>query len=531
MLRKRTGIVVFAAVLAGAGGVILMGGMRAVLSAPAKSGGWVTYKDAQRGFTVTQPAGWMVRADSRSILVQDPSRRETVQMEVFTATPGKSAASHLRGLPEAQSALFPDAQVGAITPRKTKGDEAAGTLTYGGGAGSGRALCSITGGKGLLFVLAAPAGNFAAEQPTLTRIVKSLRFMAPAAGAKSASAGAAAAVRGLRFIPWTDPREHGFQIEVPVGWKTEGGAFSVGPTDLRIAYDVTSPGKDMQVVIGDPRLPSTIITPNEMLGAFDGQNGCLHYMEATEFNHSYLNTLGRQSLDNLVIGADHPLLEVSRQRTVQAQQMFGPSAEVDVNVGITEFSGLSKLTHKQIIGVVIGSTQRMTSHGIRADTTLWAPNTVVLSCNDDAKKTRNQQIVMAVFARVQQSYHENSAWVRRHAQAGAATGDAIRHKMQQDTQERIDQSKQISAEITQSSDAARKSSMGAYWGHVNADNERQRGFVNWMGDRTDVGGDGGATVNVPGGSKHYYRNGQTGDVLGTDSAYSPGVDFAPLTEK
>ncbi len=519
-----------AAALAGAAGLGLGAGVRSVQSAPVKgsgSNGWQTYKDAHLGFTVARPAGWTVRADTHSILVQDPGRSAAVLTEVFTASPGETAEGHLNTLAEEQTTLFPDVQIGDAAPQVSKGDEVAASLSYGNGTGQGRALCSIVNGKGMLFVLAAPLGSFAADQPVLTHIVKSLRFTVPAAGKTQTAAGE----RGLHFVSWTEPREHGFEIDVPQGWKAEGGSFSFGPTDLRIAYAVTSPAKDMQVVIGDPRLPSAFLAPNEMLGSRDGMNGCLHYMQAEEFNHWYLTNLGRQVLDNLVIGADHPLPEVSHQRTIMAQRQFGGSAEVEVNVGVTEFSGLSKETHKEITGIVIGSTQRMTSRGMMAATTTWVPSTMILTCNDDAAKARNQQTVMAVFKRIQQSYHENAAWVSRHAQEGAAQTEQVRRNMGQATQQMIQQSKERSAQITQSSDAARESSMGAYWGHVNADNEQQRGFTNYLGDRTDVTGADGVTHNVQSGSSHYYQNAQTGVIVGTDSAYSPGVDFTPLTER
>ncbi len=522
-----------------AGGMAFVGGVQSVQSTPAKgSSGWQTYKDSHLGFTVQRPAGWTVRADSHSIAVQDPARREVMLTEVFTALPSDSAEAHLSQLVASQAALFPNAHVSDVAPQPSKGDAVAASLSYGSGMGRGRVLCSIVNGKGMLFVLAAPGSSFAAEQPVLTRIVKSLRFTVPVASTGPANgaalltaAQAEAAVRGLHFVPWTDPHEHGFRVDVPKGWATEGGVFHTGPTDLRIGYWVTSPAKDMQVVMGDPRLPSTLVTPNEMLGTRDGMNGCSHYMLASEFNHWYLENLGKQGMENLTIGADHPLPDVSHQRTLAAQQMFGRSAEVEVSVGVTEFSGLSKLTHKQISGVVIGTTQRMTSRGMMANTTTWVPTVMVLTCNDGADKVRRQQIVMAVFARLQRSYHEDPAWVNRLSQEGAASGEQMRHNMEQTAGEAIARSQQRSEQITRSSDAARDASMGAYWGHVSADNERQRGFVNYMGDRTDVSDGSGGTTNAQSGSSHYYRDEQNGVVVGTDSAYSPGVDFTPLTER
>ncbi len=151
--------------------------------------------------------------------------------------------------------------------------------------------------------------------------------------------------------------------------------------------------------------------------------------------------------------------------------------------------------------------------------TTWSANPIILSCNDDSAKSRSQQTVLAVTTHLLQTFREDSAWVNgRSGEIGKATGDAL--------QRTGDRSRQIA----KNSDAARSASMGAYWGHVNADNERQRGFINYLGDRADVTDGSGKSYNVQGGSKHYYQNGQTGTILGTDSAYSPGVDFTPLTE-
>jgi hypothetical protein len=538
--KQNTAMGLTLAALAGAGGMILVAGARSVQSAPVQksSGGWQTYKDAHLGFTVARPAGWTVRADGRSIVVQDPARREVMLTEVFTASPGDTAEAHLNRLAQDQAALFPDAEISDAAPQPSKGDAVAASVSYGNGTGQGRALCSIVNGKGMLFVLAAPGSSFGEDQPVLAHIVKSLRFTVPAASAgaakgagRVAASQAAATVHGMQFVRWTDPREHGFQVDIPKGWTAEGGAFRSGPLDLRIGYWVTSPAKDMQVVMGDPRLPGTLVTPNEMLGARDGMNGCSHYMLAPEFNRWYLENLGRQSMDNVTIGADHPLPEFARQKTLEAQQVFGNMGEVEVSAGATEFSGLSKLTHKQISGVVIGTTQRMTMRGFGGGSTTWIPGAIVLTCNDDASKTRNQQIVMAVFARLQKSYHEDPAWLNKMNQEDGAANDQLRHNLAQNSQQMIADSKARSAEITRNSDAARDASMGAYWGHVNADNEQQRGFANYMGDRTDVAGADGVTHTVQSGSSHYYQNAQTGVVVGTDSAYSPGVDFTPLTER
>ena len=522
----KTAAVLAAVALAGSGGLLLRE-MQGAFAAPAQSGGQ-TYKDAHLGFAVARPAGWTVQADTHSILVQNRGRGEMVLMEAFTAAPGASAASYLERLPKAQAGLFPKAQVNGVTAQASKGDEVAASLSYrsASGPGQGRVLCSVVNGKGLLFVLAAPETRFTADQPVLTHIVKSLRFMAPAGsagGAKSAEAQSAAAVRGLHFVPWTDPHEHGFHIAIPQGWKADGGVFRFGPSDVRIAYQVMSPAKDMSVLVGDPRLPSAFEAPNRVTMP-EGQGNILHAMSALEFNRWYLNTFAGQVLDHVTIGAEHPLAEVSRQRTEILQRQSGGFGQPEASVGVTEFSGRSKASGKQIAAAIIGSTQRSSVPFAGGEITTWSASPIIASCNDDAGKARNQQIVMAVLGHILQTYREDPAWLNRRRQELGAVSQQI---TKEGEQRRI--------AIANADTEARGAIMGQFWGRVSAqksaDDEQQRGFANYMDDRTDVGGDGGATVNVRSGSSHYYRNGQTGVVVGTDSAYSPGVDFTPLTER
>ena len=501
------------------------------LPAPAQSvsaDGWLTDKDAARGFLVTHPAGWTVHADGHSILIQSQNHSQSVLAEGFNASPGETAQAHLTTLAEERATLFPDAQMIDLTHQRSAGDEVSGVFSYRATPemGRGRVLCSIVNGKGLVFVLAAPEKSFAAAQLTLTRIVQSLRFTVPTGSAaskgQSEAAQMAAVTQSLHFVPWTDPREHAFQMEVPEGWKVEGGAFRFGPTDVRIAYEVISPDNAMSVLVGDPRLPSTFQAPNAFTQRMhwrDGTHGLLHYMSAVEFNHWYLEHTADKVLDNLSVGQDHPLPEVSRQQTAVAQQSAIGAAQVEVSVGITEFSGRSKETGEQVTCIIIGSTQRTTRNMRTGEMTSWFARPVILSCNNDADKSRSQQTTFAVLTHMLQTYHEDPVWLNRRAREIAqATGQAM--------QRTADRSRQI----TKNSEAARSASMGAYWGRVNADNERQRGFINYIGDRTDVTDGSGASANVQGGSKHYYKNGQTGTIIGTDSAYSPGVDFSPLTE-
>ena len=518
---------------------LLAGAAHFAYSAPAPSAdpsGWQTDKNVRLGFAVTRPTGWTVQADSQSILVQSRDRSETVLMQAFTAAPGESAQAHLSRVAQERAALFPDAQVTELAPRPSAGDEVAGTFSYQSpsGPGTGRVLCSIIHGKGLLFALAAPDTAFPAAQPALTRILKSLRFMAPAGAAKPFQN--AVRMPQMRYATWSDPREHGFHVEVPQGWKAVGGAFRFGPMDVRIAYQVLSPDKGMTVVVGDPRLPSSFQAPNEQterIGMRDGTNGLLHFMSAAEFNRWYLGQVGGQEIDNLKIGEEHPLDQLSRQRTAQAQQSAQPGTQVEVSVGMTEFVGRSKLIDKPVTGLILSTTQRMSSRvgaGGGVDSTTWFANPILLVCTDDAAKVRSQQTTVAVLSHLLQTYREYPEWDKKRFEEINQATDEVRRQTGELSRQMIQNSQERTQQIARDSDARRSASMGAYWNHVEAGDEQQRGFVNYLGDRADVTGADGVTHNVQSGSKHYYQ-GQNGTIVGTNSEYSPGVDFTPLTER
>ena len=130
----------------GTGGLLLFGCAPGVRSAPAGKGasaGWQSYKDARLGFALDKPAGWAVRADDHSILIQSPDHSQTVLMEAFQASPGESAEAHLQRLPADRAALFPQARLDGVAAQPSKGDEVAAALSYQSaqGSGQGRVLC------------------------------------------------------------------------------------------------------------------------------------------------------------------------------------------------------------------------------------------------------------------------------------------------------------------------------------------------------------------------------------------------------
>lgn len=495
----------------------------------AATSGYQTYRDPNLGFSLERPAGWTVKADGHTIIVQSPDHAQTVFAELFQAREGESAKEHLAQFSEKRAALFPNAQIGGIAPAAhARGDEVAGTLKFDGKgvAGSGRILCSIVDKKGMVYALTAPASAFPARRATLLHVVKSLRFSVPkAASSKGDQVSAAqikAVTKSLNFVKWTDPKEHAFTMEVPKGWQVDGGTFRDGPTNVRQAYQVTSPDHNVSIIVGNPNLPPSIMTPNaqtQQMGWKDGTNGVMHYMPAIEFNHWYLGQIGPQVMKDTKAKDDHPLTDLSKQMTEVTQKMMGSGVQITISMGITEFGGKSKLTGKPVTGVIISSTNETSMASALGPSASWFAMPTIIACTDLPGQEKYQLVAMAVYIHMQQSLHYDEGWsVRRTRELGQVGKDMIALNAKR--------SQIIARESSDREDAI----MGNYWNHVNAGNERQRGFVNYIGDRTDVTDGAGSSANVASGSKHYYRNARTGTIIGTDSEASPGVDFSPLSQ-
>lgn len=68
------------------------------------------------------------------------------------------------------------------------------------------------------------------------------------------------------YVTVIDPREHAFSIEVPKGWKADGGMFRSNMVDARPFVEMRSPDGRIDVRIGDASIPSYDL-PNGRLQA------------------------------------------------------------------------------------------------------------------------------------------------------------------------------------------------------------------------------------------------------------------------
>ena len=389
------------------------------------------------------------------------------------------------------------------------------------GPAKARLLCRIVNGKGLAYVLAAPADRYRSEQTRMLKVAQSIVFFAPKSsggGSGGDSAGdvtpaqIAAAARQIRWVKWTDPREGAFSLSVPQGWSVVGGEYR-DPNNANVAfpfYLMESDAKDITLVFGSPTYIS-FTPPSQMsaqMGWQEGTHGVLHFMHASEFNKFYLNQMLSKVVSDLTPGKDKELVN----KTTGDNQ-----TQTTLSVGLTDFTGKDAKTGKPIGGIIMSRTTQMASQTMNGVSATWfADPTIQATRTGDSHDAARVQTALAVFGHVQQSYRENPQWTARYIEAWDAAQKKTHEQIMGDIAAAGERSKQIAA----NSDAQRNAIMGSYENHRAAVDNSNRGFINYLGNRTDVTDGTGHTANVASGYSHYYK-GQDGTVVGTNSAYKP----------
>ena len=225
----------------------------------AAAGGWARQRDPH-GFEIEHPAGWTVEATSdMRIVVRSQDGGSLVAIAPFVR--GGTTCQQYLQQSLGSSAVFPHAQVTNVTQRRQQPDEAVAAFTFQGGRSRGAAMCSLYRGSGMTFAIAAPAALYDRQKEDLVRIVRSLSF----AQSQGNGGPAAPARPRVQYTRFTDPREGSFFVDIPAGWRTEGGLLRRSAIDITASVRTMSPDGETAVFLNDEQLMHCI-TPNSFGG-------------------------------------------------------------------------------------------------------------------------------------------------------------------------------------------------------------------------------------------------------------------------
>ncbi len=332
----------------------------------------------------------------------------------------------------------------------------------------------------------------------------------PAAEAPSAPAEGATG-SDLAFNGWTryvDPSENSFSVEVPVGWKTEGGLTRVSAIDCRPWVKVTSPDNLFCAFIGDGTIaPCTM--PNAQLsslGFYPGRNyngsKILAYIPARRFVEKYAFLKLKSVISNLqvVSESNHPDIAQAVNGTVGATRSECASIKITGDYGSIPASGY-----------YIAATKATVMNG----TGMWWVTYIAGNLGPAARDGAGLGVLLHMMG----TFQMNPEWSKR----------------SHDTTWRVSQNyrqtaNQISNSIMNrywSQQAANDRFNQAYWNRQAVQDKAAGNFSDYIrGDQTVADPQTGQQWKVNQANEHWMDS--SGNITGTDYGGQPGPDWRKL---
>lgn len=468
-------------------------------------GAWVRYDDP-RGFRVQHPAGWTVQADdaTRRILLRGPSAGLFVLAQPFAG----DAARWIQGLPAACAGVFPQARVRRTQALPGRTRDSIGELEFTADGVRARAnfMCTGEGSGGVFYAMAAPDAHFEAWREALVFILDSLRFGTN----QAARAQGGPSEPALSFVRWADPLENAFSLEVPRGWRVDGGTFRATTVDVRVELRVDSPDDRVRIRSGDRNIPSFAL-PTAML-AFTGLR------EGSWYSPGYgTQMMVRSYLPGARFASDY------LQRVLQPE--FG-AARIENERELSAPSvGFGQQVHQGEVQFSIGSQWRgrlfasTTLMGMPDGSGLW----FVTDLLGYLAQPGSESLAETVVGHMRQTAQINQQWAAAQQGMTAQTNATVawNSQWQAQHQQQISQTLQETSEIVSRSHEQRQA--------VQDDVFRRIGNTN-TGQTDVLDASTGETWKLESGSNHYWRDAGSNVIVGTNTYDSPGINFTPLRE-
>ncbi|MCZ2096987.1 MAG: hypothetical protein LC121_12150 [Anaerolineae bacterium] len=203
-------------------------------------------------FSLEHPRRWSVVFDAKAgrLTVAGEGGQRVHIWPVLSSRPldERSAArllGHLASRLEPGGEWRPGVAIDSNTVRSER--QSAQTRTV----ASLRWFTNASGTSAFCYVSSAPVGRYAAFVDTAARIVSSFRPIVP----HRSKSGAPAPSPAIEFVSWRDPAEGAFQVQVPRGWRVDGGLRRRSALDYQRGVNLVSPDGRVVVLLMDRDIP------------------------------------------------------------------------------------------------------------------------------------------------------------------------------------------------------------------------------------------------------------------------------------
>lgn len=470
-------------------------------ASPAAAEPWETRQDPT-GFAVSVPRSWKVEGDCGKVRITGPRGEQVLVWPFFVAAAlDQDGARALLGtFAERQSRVK---WGGSETPRPNVVRQVG---MSGPGLGAWALLTWAVGPEGTAgqASLALP-GEGPIDAGVAARILASFRCT-------GAPAGAGPARSALEWVRWRDPLEGAFTVEVPKGWRVEGGLKRFAPTDPRGQIVVTSPDGLVRASAGDWEIP-TFTEPTRLgvqLGFTEGkwyapagtqQFLIRRYLTGLEVGRDYVQRKIGSSVAGLEIAKERERTDLAAPFVEEMRRAAVPGQSGRATAGEIAFQG--RLGERPAVGVYFCGTRVSTLQSPGIDPiSIWG----VVILNGWVAVKEKAGVGASVLDRLVRSFEYTPEWVRM--QQGITLESA---RIVHDTNEDI--SKKIS---------------DTYWGRAASETElsRRRSNANLgVEDVTDPGS--GKSWKVESGSSYYWLD-DRGNIVGTNTPAAPTSDYREL---
>jgi hypothetical protein len=371
----------------------------------------------------------------------------------------------------------------------------------------GVALCSIFEKSGILYVMASGRESFEAERSHLLSVLESFRFESPEEGT---SVGAS--TPKIAYASWKDPVEGAFTLEVPQGWNISGGTFRRAAVDLVHVLQAASPDQKICIQFNDQNLPIFAI-PSQML-AWAG------FKEGSWYSPGY----GVNMLVKRYIPGHYFLIEYLQQNYQPRLGQFRVVSQKERSDVVSNFNriysqfasyGISYTLHagesafgfaqnsEPYIGYGLALTQVVKSTAMQGGN--WSVALMIIFTCPEGEAERVQELTTHMF----QSLRMNPAWVASQQQLAG----------------------NVSQIVTQTNQEICRIIDESYWTRQATLDDINRKFSNYIlgvGDVVDPVT--GEKWKVEAGHNYYWRKDYTDQIVGTETAQRPDINFSLLRE-
>lgn len=365
---------------------------------------WITYEGPQKTFTLKIPDGWEVKVDNKSGKIETYSY-DNESLSIFPFfLPGKNiqetqSRSLFHALRKSMAEAYNQSDPVLIGKNGLKASSVSNNI---------KEVVSLVwkpttnGTIGRFIIAKAPSGHSNHYSKVFTTILSSLRFMPPQNS--SGNNGGTLAQQQQSTISWTkfvDPKQGAFSIDVPRGWRVDGGMEQPMAVDTRAWVRAVSPDQQIIILLGDATIPS-YTNPTMQLTSLGFPPGS-KYSPGYGFNtivsyyvpaHKYVPNYGRRNLKKLSI-KNIQLLGIKNHPNLARQLNQGFNTRTYSAV-TCKFSGIAN--GKPVSAFFLGSTRK--EEGLWYATLL---NTIVSQANREDE-------AMRVYLHMYKSFQMNPNW-------------------------------------------------------------------------------------------------------------------------